>query len=105
MKEWNLLLHVLLCKITWAVMFFFESADPPFTKGSGERTVSYLPLSHAAAQVQIADIHLPICVASTVYFAQSDALKGSLAETLREVRPTLIYAVPGYSFVGIIIIL
>jgi long-chain-fatty-acid--CoA ligase ACSBG len=50
--------------------------------GSAERVVSYLPLSHIAAQML--DLHIPMvapailggnCVA---YFAQPDALKGSL---------------------------
>ena len=75
-------------------MAFFESIDPPLLKEGGECSVSYLPLSHAAAQV--ADIYLPIYGASTVYFAQPDALKGSLVETLREVRPTVFFAVPRY---------
>ena len=50
--------------------------------------------SHAAAQV--ANIYIPIFGASTVYFAQPDALNGSLVETLREVRPTVFFAVPRY---------
>lgn len=29
-----------------------------------------------------------------IYFAQPDALKGSLIETMREVRPTLFLGVP-----------
>ena len=35
--------------------------------------VSYLPLSHVAAQ--ILDIFIPLMFAVTVYFAQPDALK------------------------------
>ena len=42
-------------------------------KYMGEMIVSYLPLSHIAAQ--ILDIFVPICYAGTVYFAQPDALK------------------------------
>lgn len=60
--------------------------------GGHERSVSYLPLSHVTAQV--ADIYMPIHTASTVYFAQPDALKGSIVETLREVNPTLFPGVP-----------
>lgn len=54
--------------------------------------VSYLPLSHVAAQMT--DLFLPISIGGTVYFAQSDALKGSLVDTLREVRPHILMGVP-----------
>jgi long-chain-fatty-acid--CoA ligase ACSBG len=42
-----------------------------------ETVVSYLPLSHVAAQVM--DIFIPLLQAVTVYFAQPDALKVRLA--------------------------
>jgi long-chain-fatty-acid--CoA ligase ACSBG len=57
-----------------------------------ERFVSYLPLSHVAAQMT--DIFASILVGATVFFAQPDALKGSLAQTIKEVRPTLFFGVP-----------
>ena len=57
-----------------------------------ECVVSYLPLSHVAAQV--ADVYLPMAGLGTVYFAQPDALKGSLGATLKEVRPTRFLGVP-----------
>ena len=57
-----------------------------------ERVVSYLPLSHIAAQME--DIYLSIFGVMTLHFAQPDALKGSLLQTLLEVRPTLIFGVP-----------
>lgn len=60
----------------------------PFT----ERIVSYLPLSHIAAQA--VDIYLTLTIGSTVYFAQPDALKGTLVNTLKEVRPTMFFGVP-----------
>ncbi len=41
-----------------------------------EQIVSYLPLSHIAAQ--IADIFMPIMYGATVWFAQPDALKVTL---------------------------
>jgi long-chain-fatty-acid--CoA ligase ACSBG len=58
----------------------------------GERLVSYLPLNHIAAQLM--DIYIPLTVLSTVYFARPDALKGSLGETLKDVKPTIFIGVP-----------
>ncbi|XP_020293396.1 very long-chain-fatty-acid--CoA ligase bubblegum [Pseudomyrmex gracilis] len=57
-----------------------------------ESTVSYLPLSHVAAQ--LIDIILQIFIASTVHFADKKALKGSLVETLLVARPTVFMGVP-----------
>nr|XP_009665460.1 PREDICTED: long-chain-fatty-acid--CoA ligase ACSBG2 isoform X1 [Struthio camelus australis] len=57
-----------------------------------ERVVSYLPLSHIAAQM--IDIWLPLTYGAQVFFAQPDALKGTLVDTLREVRPTAFLGVP-----------
>uniref|UniRef100_A0A8B9FZF4 Long-chain-fatty-acid--CoA ligase ACSBG2 n=2 Tax=Amazona collaria TaxID=241587 RepID=A0A8B9FZF4_9PSIT len=57
-----------------------------------ELVVSYLPLSHVAAQMT--DIWLPMIHGAQVFFAQPDALKGTLVETLREVRPTCFLGVP-----------
>ncbi|KAI8438542.1 hypothetical protein MSG28_011014 [Choristoneura fumiferana] len=54
--------------------------------------ITFLPLSHVAAQV--VDIYVTLMNGVTVYFAQPDALKGSLIETLKEVRPTRLLAVP-----------
>ncbi|KAI0214318.1 hypothetical protein LSAT2_000560 [Lamellibrachia satsuma] len=58
----------------------------------GEVSISYLPLSHIAAQ--IVDIYAPITSGVAVHFAQPDALKGSLSVTMREVRPTVFLGVP-----------
>lgn len=57
-----------------------------------EHVVSYLPLSHIAAQML--DIAAPLCHGGCVWFAQPDALKGSLLATLKEVRPTSFLGVP-----------
>jgi len=40
------------------------------------------------------DVHLPFVIGATVHFAQPDALKGSLGQTLREARPTVFLGVP-----------
>lgn len=57
--------------------------------GPGDVLVSYLPLSHIAEQV--CSIYGPLINGLQVYFAQSFE---KLAENLKEVRPTLFFAVP-----------
>jgi long-chain-fatty-acid--CoA ligase ACSBG len=57
-----------------------------------DRLISYLPLSHIAAQ--ILDIHGSVAAGYCVYFAQPDALRGSLGATLKDVKPTLFLGVP-----------
>ena len=57
-----------------------------------ESCVSYLPLSHVAAQV--IDIYLTMYGGATVWFADKDALQGSLIDTLREAQPTRFIGVP-----------
>ena len=42
-------------------------------KDGDEVLVSYLPLSHVAAQIM--DLYVPVLFAVTIYFAQPDALK------------------------------
>ncbi|KAK7173629.1 hypothetical protein R3I93_003449 [Phoxinus phoxinus] len=61
-------------------------------KMAEEEVVSYLPLSHVAAQVQ--DMWICMRFAAITNFADPDALKGSLANTLREVHPTSFLGVP-----------
>jgi len=60
--------------------------------GANERIISYLPLSHIAAQ--ILDIYGTMHLGAAVYFAQADALRGSLGRTMKEVRPTVFLGVP-----------
>jgi len=57
-----------------------------------EESVTYLPLSHIAGAV--IDIFVPFQAGGTVWFADRDALKGSLVQTLVEVRPTRFLGVP-----------
>lgn len=40
------------------------------------------------------DLHAPMAKGCSVWFAQPDALKGSLVKTLRDVRPTIFVGVP-----------
>ena len=54
--------------------------------------ISYLPLSHIAGQML--DMHMPMKTGCQIYFAQPDALKGTLGVTLKEVRPTTFFGVP-----------
>ena len=61
-------------------------------RDSCERIVSFLPLNHIAGQ--LLDCYLPIVIGATVYFAQPDALKGSLVTTLSQVKPTVFVGVP-----------
>ena len=53
----------------------------PLPHPQDENEVSYLPLSHVAAQMM--DIHAPLEKGITIWFAQSDALKGTLVQTLK----------------------
>ncbi|XP_043528278.1 long-chain-fatty-acid--CoA ligase ACSBG2-like isoform X1 [Frieseomelitta varia] len=61
-------------------------------KEASHSLISYLPLSHVAAQV--IDIYCMILVAATLYFADKDALKGTLINTMLVVRPTIFIGVP-----------
>lgn len=57
-----------------------------------EKVVSYLPLSHSAAQV--IDIMTNLVARAQIYFARPDALQGSLVESLSYARPTIFLGVP-----------
>jgi long-chain acyl-CoA synthetase len=54
-----------------------------------DRSISYLPLSHIAEQMF--SIHIPITFGYPVYLAESIE---ALADNLKEVRPTIFFAVP-----------
>lgn len=57
-----------------------------------ESYISYLPLNHVAAQMM--DIYVPLASIGVVYFAEKDAIKGSLQDTIKEVQPTIFIGVP-----------
>lgn len=59
---------------------------------AGTVVVSYLPLSHIAALG--IDLLSSIYCGGQVHFADANALKGSLKDTLVRVRPTLFFGVP-----------
>ena len=69
-----------------------------FHKHSGSRIsyddslISYLPLSHIAAQIM--DIGLPLIYGVQTSFARPDVFKGSLLNTMIDVKPTLFFGVP-----------
>ena len=54
--------------------------------------MSFLPLSHVAAN--ITDILVMLTCVGTVYFADRNALKGTLTQSLREAQPTIFLGVP-----------
>jgi len=56
------------------------------------RVLSYLPLSHVAAQM--VDIVAMMAVAGTTYFADKNVLKSSLLDNLQWCKPTVFFAVP-----------
>lgn len=61
--------------------------------GRKERVVSYLPLSHVAAQ--LLDIHCCTRLGSVVHFTNANALRnGTLVSVLKRVQPTVFLAVP-----------
>lgn len=75
--------------LTWSAISIIEGLG---IEPGCERLLSYLPLSHVAAQ--IVDLYIPIVVAATIYFADEGALKGTLVENLKLAKPTTFFAVP-----------
>ena len=75
--------------ITWTPKSLFTTMPD---LDNDDHMVSYLPLSHIAAQ--ITDMHGAMLAGYQVWFAQADALRGSLSTTLKQVRPTIFLGVP-----------
>nr|XP_015198936.1 PREDICTED: long-chain-fatty-acid--CoA ligase ACSBG1 [Lepisosteus oculatus] len=78
--------------ITWTAQHASRVGDMQPAEKKQEILVSYLPLSHIAAQIY--DLWTGIQAGELVYFAQPDALKGSLISTLKEACPTSHMGVP-----------
>ena len=75
--------------LTWTSRTTLDHVAETGWGNGDESLISYLPLSHIAAQ--LLDIHAPMSITAfrkghvCVWFAQPDALKGSLGTTLKEV--------------------
>ncbi|XP_041862858.1 long-chain-fatty-acid--CoA ligase ACSBG2 isoform X2 [Melanotaenia boesemani] len=78
--------------ITWTALSTGKHVHLTDANVAQELVVSYLPLSHIAAQM--VDIWVTMRGGGVTHFAQPDALKGSLVNTLKEVRPTAFMGVP-----------
>ena len=78
--------------IVWTTKGQLDTMPELQQMGPDDCLVSYLPLSHIAAQM--IDMHAPMVTGCQIWFAQPDALKGSLGKTLKEVRPTIFFGVP-----------
>ncbi|XP_032926145.1 long-chain-fatty-acid--CoA ligase ACSBG1 isoform X2 [Catharus ustulatus] len=78
--------------ITWTSAHCSRAGGMQPAEVQQESIVSYLPLSHVAAQMY--DLWTGIKWGEQVYFAEPDALKGSLINTLKEVQPTSHMGVP-----------
>ncbi|XP_066492662.1 long-chain-fatty-acid--CoA ligase ACSBG1 [Tiliqua scincoides] len=78
--------------ITWTAAHASRAGDMQPAEIQQETIVSYLPLSHIAAQIY--DLWTGIKWGEQVYFAEPDALKGGLVDVLREALPTAHMGVP-----------
>jgi long-chain-fatty-acid--CoA ligase ACSBG len=76
--------------LTWVTPRVLEEFS--WTMTNDDHVVSFLPLSHIAAQML--DMHCAIQTGNQVWFAQPDALRGSIGATLKQVRPTMFFGVP-----------
>lgn len=73
--------------VTWSTQVSMEHYE-----WEHEVWMSYLPLSHVAAC--LIDCYMVMYVAGTTCFADKNALKGTLVDNLRRIRPTKFLGVP-----------
>ncbi|KAM8972202.1 long-chain-fatty-acid--CoA ligase ACSBG1 [Pelodytes ibericus] len=78
--------------ITWTAVHASHAGNMIPAEIQQEDIVSYLPLSHIAAQIY--DLWTGIIWGEHVFFAEPDALKGTLVDTLKEAQPTSHMGVP-----------
>jgi len=87
---------VMLChdSYTWLCQRWLQDHAilVPSDPSEVRKVVSYLPLSHVAAQY--AEMVLPLYMNACIHFALPTALQGTIVETLREVRPHVLLSVP-----------
>lgn len=83
---------VMLCHDNYTFVPTIVKQYLPELEMAKEVMVSYLPLSHVAAQAL--DTFVSLSLGATVYFADREALKGTLLKTLTEARPTIFLGVP-----------
>jgi long-chain-fatty-acid--CoA ligase ACSBG len=69
-----------------------KEVEKMIEEGFSPRGVSYLPLSHVAAQ--FSDIFVSLKAGGHIFFTDADAMKGTLIDYLLEVRPTAFLGVP-----------
>ncbi|XP_019853807.1 PREDICTED: long-chain-fatty-acid--CoA ligase ACSBG2-like [Amphimedon queenslandica] len=74
------------------IIFVSKGMNRNFNITPEDRIVSFLPLSHIAGLMS--DVINPAISGTLVCFAQPDALKGTLRDTLLEIHPTIVIAVP-----------
>ena len=80
--------------MTWDVRSFLKNVEEKnnHVMGSEQVLISYLPLSHIAAQML--DFMVACATGGSLYFATPDALKGGLLPLLQQIRPTFLFGVP-----------
>ena len=64
----------------------------PAMDAQKEVVISYLPLSHVAAH--LIDGYMTLYCGGATYCADKDALRGTLVENMKEIRPTHFLGVP-----------